>query len=269
MVKMKDKKEKKAFPKKKYTDAMAVRATLMWSRRHTDTDVATELGVDLITVIRWKREQPLFGLGYELAAGPGTDATREKFADFAYNRLPAKLKAVWDELDAWHDHDSAYEKIEAIFKKEGKHVRQSLFIHGLIQFNFNIGEACARVNISRRTIEDWRKNDKGFQELMDEMKELKKDFFEGALTDLVAARHPLLVMFANKTYNKDRGYGETVKVEHSGEIAHKHYVVTIDQLNLPIEDRTKLLTAVREQKALEIKANQSAIDIKTSAVPAV
>jgi hypothetical protein len=119
--------------------------------------------------------------------------------------------------------------------------------------------ACRKVGISRQTFFLWCKDEK-FQALVDEIQEAKKDFFEGSLIRLVAAGDTSATIFANRTVNKDRGYSERhqVDVNVSGQVTHKHELVSMEQLKLPTAVEKMLLQQIRKVKQIESKQLEAA-----------
>ena len=74
----------------------------------------------------------------------------------------------------------------------------------------------------------------------------KKNFFESSLIGLVEEGHPGAVIFANKTVNADRGYSEKLRIEHT---AQGNDLIDINELELDLDTRKKILDAIRSKKA--------------------
>lgn len=239
---------------KKWEDWMYVKAYEMARDGMTDTSIAKALGVSSALMTQWKRKKPLLRLFLEEARkGKELSNASETYQDFVYKRLPENLKPLWNEIQACSNAPGGIRKMEAMLRQSGKRARQHLFIYALPACNFNMTEACRKVNISRDTLNAWILREPKFAEMIQFLHEAKKDFFEGALVKLVKQGNANATMFANKTFNRDRGYGEKIQHEVSGTVEHKHTMVNIEDLHLPLEFRKQLLDYVRraEQRKLE------------------
>jgi len=221
----------------------------------TQNQIAKTLGVDPATLARWKTKYPLLKhairRGHNLKTGnmPG----KFTFRDYVYQRLPDHLKTVWDELVKLDNGKTALSKIETLLQKHGKVGRQHLFLHALTAGNFSLSSACRRVNISRDTFRNWCENDPEFAELINALDEIKGDFFEGSLCQLIAGGDSAATIFANRTFNAKRGYSEKMKVET--EVTHTEVnVVNIENLQLTVEEQRHLLGKIRDaRKRVESK----------------
>jgi hypothetical protein len=91
--------------------------------------------------------------------------------------------------------------------------------------------------------------DPEFAELVDEIHLHKKDFFESKLVELVQSGDSSATIFANKTMNRDRGYGDKTTIEHTGTVVVEQRVVQIGDLALPVDVRRAILGAVRAHLA--------------------
>ena len=183
---------------------------------------------------------------------------RESMAEYIVGHLSPRARAVWDELQFW-DESTHTEKVDAVLADCPKRIRQELFVHCLIRSSFDLSEACRMIRINMETLQCWRE-DKNFEHALEEVQWHKKNFFEHALMDLVRWRNPMAVMFVNRTINSDRGYVEKLKLEHTLPDAG----FQIDDLDLDLDTRRKVLEAVRrrkEQKQLPAAGNGKPIDV--------
>ena len=180
--------------------------------------------------------------------------------DYVYKKLPVHLQKVWDEITAVEKTANGFEKTEVILNKAGTKVRQNLFIHAWVCSNFCISKALRKVNISRKVFDNWRENDPGFLELVNQIEVCQKDFFEEKLCGLVARNNVKAILHVNKTKNRDRGYGEKIVIE--GRHTVNHQLIRLDELDsLPLEERQRLLDAVRDRrKQIESKQLPSVIE---------
>ena len=78
--------------------------------------------------------------------------------------------------------------------------------------------ACKQVGIHRDTHYAWLKEDSNYKHWAEEAQANLKDFGETALFKLIKEGNPMVVWNFNKTKNRDRGYGEHVDIQHSGNI---------------------------------------------------
>jgi hypothetical protein len=168
--------------------------------------------------------------------------------------LPLRLQRVWDEMSEFDDGETGYAKARALMRTKPKRARQQLLIYAVLSSGFNLTKALRRVGIPRKTLLDWMENDPGFTDLLHEVQEMKKDFFEEGLVGLVKRGDSPGIIFANRTQNRDRGYGEKTEIHHSGNIVQ--WTIPVNELNLPTDTLRTLLTALKEQKALVEKATK-------------
>jgi hypothetical protein len=200
----------------------------------------------------WVNSKPLVRMAIDLADKARESRNKDEqltFKEYVYNQLPERLQTIWDQIDEFSETENGFLKTQALLKGHGTRVRQHLFMYALTASNFNTSEAMRKLGINREHIDSWLYHDPDFAAVMDEIDYHKKNFFETALLDLVAARDSSAVLFVNRTKNRDRGYNDRVQVDVSGQIEHKHQhaVIHIDALRLPLETRKQILNALREQ----------------------
>ena len=241
-------------PRSKWEDRMYVQVYEMAKDGMSDRAIAKALGISGSLIIEWKKKKPLLRLFLEEARKTKEISNAsETYQDFVYKRLPENLKPLWNEIQACSQAPGGIRKMEAMLRQSGKRARQHLFIYALPACNFNMTEACRKVNISRDTMNSWILREPKFAQMIQFLHEAKKDFFEGALIKLIKQGNANATIFANKTMNRDRGYGEKIQHEVSGTVEHKHTLVNIEDLHLPLEFRKQLLDYVRraEQRKIE------------------
>ena len=71
--------------------------------------------------------------------------------------------------------------------------------------------------ISRSTYYNWLKDDPAFKSEVNEMLELKRDYIESKMMELIENNNAQAIIEANKTMNKARGYGATVDITSDNE----------------------------------------------------
>lgn len=196
----------------------------------------------------WIKKDPAIRDAYERGKPIKGESANDQFLKYVHKRLPTKkLRRTWSLITEWwkiKDEDS----IEELVLKQGKYERQHLFIHALLHCNFNASQACRMTGTDLGTYNNW-KNDPQFRRIMEHIHQSKKDYFESALIKSVRNGDASTIRFVNKTFNKDRGYDNSVSViRHEGAVTHMHGHMNIDAVleKLPVEDRVKVLTAMRQ-----------------------
>lgn len=211
-------------------------------REESTQKVAAALQVGEGAIFAWIRDYPEFALAKKMADEKrGNNST---FTGYIFQHLSPEARKTWEKIQFWRDSDSSYEKINEILSSKPKKLRQELFIHALISCSFDVSTACAMVAISRNTLEDWKRYDLDFRQLVEEVRWHKKNFFEKSLIDLVEMKHPAAVIFVNRTVNADRGYSEKIQIEHTGTDPE----FSVEDLDLDLETRRKVLDAIRRNK---------------------
>lgn len=233
---------------RKANGAMTVRFIIdfydAWLREDTANHVAAALKMTPYQLTYWFRTHPELNEVKKVA-----EERRQKkntLAGYIYDRLSKEAREAWDLMQFWKEADGGYEKVDLLLGRKSKKIRQELFIHGLVHTGFDMNEACRMTGISKRTLLLWKQEDLQFRQMVEEIHWHKKNFFERALINLVEERHPSAVMFVNRTVNADRGYTEKIQVEHQGTI---NAGFELDDLDLDIETKRKLLKAIREREA--------------------
>jgi len=120
-----------------------------------------------------------------------------------------------------------------------------LLIYALLITGFNLSKALRKVAIPRNTFSHWAESDPEFVDLLVEVEQIKKDFFEDGLIKLVKAGDSPSTIFANKTLNRDRGYGEVIESRISGTLAVAS--IAISELSLSPAILRGILDAVKER----------------------
>jgi hypothetical protein len=216
---------------------------------HEFTKQAQLIGVHLDTFKSWYNT-PAFKTAREkaeeLKAGQA-----QSFGEYVFRQLTPEAQKVWKRIkDCWLDKETRQRpgqqaSLHREMKSLGRKIRQELFIHALVYSNYNLSEACRLTGVSYNQLNGWRREDTGFKRLIEEVEWHKKNFFEHALMDLVAERYPAAVLFVNRTINADRGYSERLTLEHKMDPSFG-----LDDLDLDLETRKKILEAIRNKKAV-------------------
>ena len=244
------------MPESKYKHEHVVEVYIAAKSGMTENQISKVLGISVHTLRVWEKKKKAFKIALERgrAECKGKKGDSLSFREYVYGRLSYKNRKLWNKIIRLSKNTKKrkrpkdyIEQIEVLLEKRGKRARQSLFLYAWVSSNFSISHALRKVNISRSTFELW-KRDADFHILFKEMEWHKKNFFEEYLCMLVKGGNPAATIFANKTFNRDRGYGEKIDVDMNllGEIDHG--VISVDHLKLDLDTRKALLKARREQK---------------------
>lgn len=237
-----------------------------WSNKHyvtvyelaragmTETQIADALGVSLATFTRWKAQKPALKDAWDRGAKKRNPGDEFSFRDYVFQRLPPKLRDLWVEINAIEFESNDIARVEALLERHGKRVRQHLFVYALTSSNFNVSKSLRRLNIPRKTFESWVAEEPDFAELMDEIHWHKENFFENALIGRVVAGDTPAIIHAAKTQLRGRGYNDRVdvNVHQDVNINISQRTVNVLELDLPIEIRKGLLTAMRAARATNV-----------------
>lgn len=211
----KEKVEQKKPRKEKisFKEEMSIDVYDLARQGYSNAQIAKTLGISVQTLVNWVHTRPTIKYSLEKARQLLKESTEQSFSTYIYNQLSPHLKLIWDEIMRCHEQENGVIRLEALFAEQGKKVRQQMFIHAWITYGFNASEALKIVNVSRNVLQGWIARDPEFAELVDEIHWHKGNFFEAALIDLVKRGDSSAVIFANKTYNRNRGYSDKVEVE--------------------------------------------------------
>ena len=219
-----------------------------------ETKVAETINITPPTWRAWKQKKPLFAL----AISEGKKLCKKKdddlfsFSDFVAGRLSEEVRETWDKINRCDTLKNGVERVEAILSERGLRVRQQLFVQAWVTGNFSTSNALRKVNISYSAFDLWKK-DPEFLRLLEELSEIKGDFFEEYFCRLVAAGNPQATIVANQTYNRKRGYGNPTKIELDMNVQGtlQHNIIPIEILNkCSLETRKELLKVIREEMSL-------------------
>lgn len=251
---MKKTKSKQQGFKPSWDDSYYVRCYQLAKTGMTNGEIARVLKVRRETFKNWVLTMPALAKALKEARG-GVNKGTETFTSYVYNSLSPKNKELWDTLEKAGDASNPQAFIESTLSGKGKRTRQMMWVHALLNSNFNGSEACRKVGVPKSMLDIWVRHDEGFVKLLQEIEWHKKNFFEGQFIAGVAAGEAALVLHAAKTQLADRGYGsnKTVTVNVNGQVNHDHKVSVGEFLeSIPVEDRAKMLShmrALREAKS--------------------
>jgi hypothetical protein len=204
------------------------------------------LGLSPGTLQHWSVAHPAI----QEAIKMGREKGEEPFFEYIYRNLSPELRKLWSKINKWSKNPDSAELARELLESQGKRIQQRLFIHALVSCNFNPSEALRRIQIPRTKLNLWCE-DPEFKKLIEEIDWHRSNFFESHLMKLVKQGDRSAIIFANKTYNKEK-YGAEVKLKVEGKVQHNHdhNLVNLDELSLPIHVRKIILAAI-EQKERE------------------
>jgi hypothetical protein len=216
----------------------------------TETAMSRVLNISTPTFRLWEKKKKLFRMAVQMGRKEyrGQGKLAVTLQDYIYRRLDPSLRKKWDYINRLSKEKKAQKKLEAFLENQGKTVRQHLCLYAYTVSNFNIAYALRKVNISRSTFDLWRKSDPEFGQIVKEIDEYKKDFFESHLIKMVAGGDPSATIFVNKTHNQDRypDPKKQVDLNVSGHITTN--ALPIGQLKLPLKTRKEILKAIQAYK---------------------
>jgi hypothetical protein len=248
---------KNGKPKGRYTRWKWINLVLIYRLARagfSEEKIGQSLAGERNTLRYWKRK---FAEVREVFAIVEREKEQEgTLTNYLFGKLTPNLQDLWSKLKKFEKERNGVVKMEMLLSDQGKTVRQQLFLHALAVCNYSPTKACQKVNISKKELDRWVNDDPEFAELVSEVEWHKGNFYEEMLSVLVKDRVPAAVIFANKRFNAERGYGEKseVNVRVSGNVTHG--VTDLSELMpfLGDEARLELLEAIRkleQQKALK------------------
>jgi len=89
---------------------------------------------------------------------------------------------------------------------------KEILIKELIKSFGNVTTACHKSNLNRTTYYDWMENDKKFKQLVDDIPEIRLDFYEEALEKQIKKGNIAGIIFALKSQGKNRGWIERQEI---------------------------------------------------------
>lgn len=178
--------------------------------------------------------------------------------DYVYQHLPEDLQKYWDELQKIKNSPR---QVERFMASKGEGFRKAVFIYVTSQ-SFDVSSGMKAACISLPVLKRWNKEDRQFSQIYDEILFHKGNFIENALLRRIEDGDTQAIIFASKTLNKERGYGDTMKIEHSH--THESYTTGIDisKLDLTPEEMAWLVNKWTTYKAMQA-AEQEALETRS------
>jgi len=226
-------------------------------------------GIHRQTCCEWQKREPLFRAAQEMALDllKRKEDERQHFGEFVLTRMSDENKELYDQLVFWEDNPNSEgaEKARGRVRNMAEQERRQMFVQCMAANGFVYSRACKLMGVSGDTVQNWCR-ERGFRKMVNQVQQLKKDFFEQALVDVVSARDTQAIIFANKTLNRDRGYGDNMKVQMEGKVdhTHTHTLIPLQALEaLPTETLELVLQAVQAHKAKQIAAQAAGPSVLT------
>lgn len=210
----------------------------------SNQQISDALGIELSTLYVWFHRRPAIKQEVDNVRS-AWDVKESTFRNYVYGRLPERIRMIWERINQCEMARDGYSRIEGILAREGDTVKQHLFLYSLVHCNFNPSEACRKININKSILDKWISTDPEFAEVLDEINWHKGNFFEEALVKCIKDGVPSAIIFANKTFNKQRGYGEKIEIEAT---TKDESFIDLSSLDLSMETKKELLRAIQNSK---------------------
>lgn len=260
--------KKKKGPKSPWKPIMVVRTYKMARLGMQELEIARSLGVGSRTWWQWKQQYPELQEAIDMAGKEREGG--QTLPEWVYSHLEPDLQKLWDDIGKWEKQPNGVNKIELMLSDSGKRVRQQLFLHALCSLSFSPSRALQKVHLTKIELNNWINNDPEFARLVEEIDWHKGNFFEESLVQLVQQGEKGAVIFANKTYNAQRGYGVKAKldVHHTGQVGHLHAVLDLADLIPYLKDTTRdeLLEAIEKREAVMSPRQLTAQELVSSSI---
>jgi hypothetical protein len=246
------KKRNSSARKYKFMPEMTFLVYDMVKQGQTREAISNRLGIPLHVYKVWMKNNPAIAMAVAQGKVRLEEMNRghEALDEYILGRLPPHLKPFWDECQScYRNGDPIPMSVTTLEVNE----RQILFLTAWMRFKFSTAKALRFTGLKRDTVNNWMTSPR-FKKMMAELQEAKRDFYEDALIGCVLRGETPAIIFANKTINKDRGYGESKDVTVKGEIAHNHehtHLIDLDALNLPIEVQAAIAEAMEKRKKFD------------------
>jgi hypothetical protein len=203
------------------------------------------LGVTSASFRKWLEDNEALMDAYKRGRKRFTGDDSGGFIDYVYKMLPEKLQVLWDKIKGAKGKPG---EINFLLADKGDKVKKQLFMQAWCSCNFNPSRACQMINLSPSIYKRWLDDD-DFKELISQIDSHKKNFFEECLVKSAKAGEVAAILFANRTLNRDRGYGDKAELEITGNLNHRHQnVLNFDELGLPIELQKQIMHYYRLHK---------------------
>ena len=205
----------------KYSTKVGIDAYELARDGHSDSTIAKMLGVSYTAFRRWATTKP--DLILFLTRARAWRPQRPKVQDFVFGKLSPKVRDKWERIKQGTPlPDNAEERAEQLTAVPDELEQQYVYVAALVHNGFNHAAACREAKVKPHVVQQEWMRDSEFIALVGELKEARKDFYVECLDALVEKLDSAAVIHVNKTFNRDRGYGDIKTVEMSGKVEHQH-----------------------------------------------
>ncbi len=230
-----------------WKDEYIVRVYQLAQSGMTETKISKVLGISVATFRVWEKKKKYFKLMLEAGRKEANPNNKDMVTlrDYIHNRLSKELRPIWNKVNAFGTTASGIERLELMLQKRGIRVRQHLFIYAMTRGNYSLSYALRKVNISRSTLEAWKRKEPEFAALCDEIDWHKENFLEDSFFKLVAGGDTAATIHGVKTKLRKRGYGEKtdIDINLSGGVNIAH---TIEGKGFSLETKKAMLKDLRK-----------------------
>ena len=249
--------KKNAITPTKYSNDLVFRIYELAKNGYSKKKIANACGITRHTLKIWFEKHEVCKKAYlkgaKLFASEGNQTTT--FTNYVSEHLPKKIQKKWDKIMVLGNRPRGPERVQAFLEAQDKVVQQYLFIHSLISCNFQKTKALKKIGLTYNKLHSWMQ-DVEFSTMVDFVHELRGDFFEDHLSQLVSEGDAKALIFVNRTFNRKRGYGDRLDVNVDGHVNY-HHTISIDDTEMKLEDKKKLLNQIRtkqiESKVIDVK----------------
>lgn len=251
----------------KFKAEFYVEAYILAKSGFADTSIAAALKVGLPTFKNWLSYKKALKIALDRGRKDANVSGVSIFFNYVYKHLPEELMEIWQEINPEPGQTTNFEKLQDLLSGQSERGKQQLYFHALVHCNFNASEAASMVGLSKSHVTSWIRKDQEFAKLVESFHEFKKDFFEGSLVRLVKDRDSSATIFANRTINRDRGYGEKTTIDVNNTSLNVN--INIEELQLPLEVRKIILEAMErleEQKKAPLVIEHKALASPTTVI---
>lgn len=238
----------------KYNDKLPVKVYRLISQGLSLEKCASVIGVSGTTFFDWIKKHPALDDAVKQAQDSKKGEGAGTFRTYIFGRLSPEAKRIWKKIHRFEKCKKEY-KIRALLEKSGKYIRQQIFLYAIVASNFNISLALRKACLSLTQYQNWITVDPDFASLINEINWHKANYFESALMRLVKQGDSPAILFANRTFNRSRGYND--KVEVDVQVTDRREAVPVKELlaQLPVEHRKLLQQAFRDKRLKSVDAN--------------
>lgn len=229
----------------KYTEDVVFKVYELAKNGYKRKKIAEACGIAVPTLIAWYRAHPVCKKAYlrgrKLHISEAGKTTT--FTDYVSEHLPKKVRKKWDKIMRLQDHP---DRVRAFLESQTQDIQQHLFIHSLISSNFQKHQALRKIGLTYTSLYRWME-DEEFSDLINFVHDLRGDFFEDHLSQLIHDGDAKAIIFANRTFNRKRGYGDRLDVTIDKTVQHNH-TISLADAGMTLEEKKRVLQQLRTKR---------------------